>query len=150
MNVDFLRLSNAFIAYKMRDPLFQYLPGSCANESPVLDTFRAYKMMRNVAYPLACPFKYHYFQAVVVVEMDMGSAEHLVVMFMLQTGQNACKPLRMMVVYYSDGAHNFLVPSLPLALDKSGAHDIADRLGTGTITFLHYIVVESFNKLVRH
>ena len=77
-------------------------------------------------------YDYH-LQAVVVVHVDMGGGDDLVMVVMLDQGNLFLELMLVMVIDQTDNPHDLLV-GLPLFLDEGLANQIANRLGAVIVT----------------
>jgi hypothetical protein len=83
-----------------------------------------------------------YFQAVVVVQMDVERGDDDFVVVVLDVGEGGLDVLFVVVVKECDGAGNFLVAELLMMLDEVGADHVCDGKGAIVIAFLCHHAIE--------
>ncbi len=70
----------------------------------------------------------YHFETIMMIHMDMGGGDNLVMILMLNLGHLFLKLGLMMVVYHGNNTDHVFV-GLPFFFDEGGADQIPDRLG---------------------
>jgi hypothetical protein len=95
------------------------------------------------------PFQNDYFQAVVMIHMHMGRADHHVMGMMLNVIQKGREFSLVMIIHDSDRGHHLFLALFPLSLDKMVTHEIPDGFRSGRIASMPDTFVESFYQFRR-
>jgi hypothetical protein len=121
----------------------QILPGGRADELAVLDAFGANQPFSDLPNLPGIPLDDHCFKTVVRIEVNVGRADNLRMMIVLQSSERFREVVRVMIIDDRNRPDDFGVLSLPLALNDVVPNDIPKRLRPAGIS-------SSRNQLIEH
>lgn len=121
-----------------------------AGQLAVFDTAEADDGVGEPAHLVALALDDHDLDTVIVVQMHVCSAADLSAIVMLDVYQPGFYAARVVVIDDGQSAHHFAIGKLPLALQKTIAHHIADGFRTIVITLLGNQAIESLQQFFGH
>lgn len=127
-------------------PKSKFRSGTGDRKPAVFHAFGADERIGNLPDGLRHTLYHQYFQAVVVIQMDMKRGEDVVVVVVLQIGQPLAQKSHMMIVNKGNGADNITFRPLPYGFHQLVANHVAKGLGPVRVATHRDMVVELLQK----
>ena len=120
---------------------FRILSGNRASgrrgrQSAVLNASRAQEPVSDLLNYASLTLHHEHFQAVVFIQMNVHGRDDLLVVSMLQGGEDFGEFVDIMAVHQGDRAHGFLVGQFPFLLNEARPYQVPDRFGAVFVTHI--------------
>jgi hypothetical protein len=126
--------------------LMQGFPGAGHGQVAVTNASESSQLIGQLLNFFGLSSHHDDFQAVVVIHMDVGGGDNMMMVVMLHKGHFLLQFVLVMIIHQADDAHNLFI-GLPFFLDKRLPDQIPYRFRAIAVTVGFYVLVENAQQL---